>query len=112
MLREHSRIFWLDASVRFTTGDLSGVVQQATSSRSDIILFDFSGHPIFPATHTAMFRYLPIGESDAVKTDMYGAGVVYHQCSKQVTRENGRDITVTVTGNDMTVTSLIGIRLV
>jgi len=54
-----------------------------TKSRG-VVMFDFTGHNIFMATHAHMFQYLPITKESAVKADMYGASAVFISFSKQV----------------------------
>lgn len=64
-------------------------VHEMTGLASDgALLFDYGHHPIFPATHPTMFRYLPMQKRAAVTVRTGCACAVYLQRSKQVSLDN------------------------
>jgi len=80
----HETVFWVDASVRMQTSNLEQVYQRAVNRSRGLVMFDDCAHNIFMATHSQMYRYLPITKDLAVKVGMYGAGVVFICRSKEV----------------------------
>jgi hypothetical protein len=92
VLREHTTVFWMDASVRFKTSNLDVIRKQAVSVSRGFLMFDWTGHTIFAATHATMYRYLPIAELAATRVPMMGANSIYIHCSREVM--NGRYIVV------------------
>jgi hypothetical protein len=79
MFREHSRLFWLDSSIRFKSSDLA-----SAANGSQLSMFDFSGHSIFVATHAGMYRYLPIDRQAAIAARMWGANAIYFQLTQEL----------------------------
>lgn len=73
---EFPRVFWMDASVRFKTGDLSLTLDEVYVS-GGILTFDRTGHSNFEVTHPALYRYLPISDTDAISTIQYSANSIY-----------------------------------
>jgi len=67
------------------TSNLDQVYQLALSESSrGLLMFDTSGHNIYMATHSLMYRYLPISKESAVKVSMHGANAIFIRRSKQV----------------------------
>lgn len=54
---EHRVVWWLDASVRFQSGDLASAVAKAREHRG-LLTFLGPGHYVFEATHRQTFDYL------------------------------------------------------
>lgn len=84
LMHIHETVFWVDASVRMQTSNLEQVYQQAVNSSRGVVLFDDCAHNIFMATHSQMYRYLPITKDSAVKVGMYGASVIFICRSKEL----------------------------
>jgi len=83
MLREHKTLFWIDSSIRFKE-TLDSIRNQTVNESRGILLFDYTGHSIFAATHKTMYKYLPMSVSSAINVSMMGANAIYIHCSKQV----------------------------
>jgi len=83
------------------SSDLRQIYQQVlNASSSGLLTFDNSGHNIIMATHASMYRYLPITKELAVKSTMYGAGILFIRRSKQVgVRGAGHVMRLELTGS-------------
>lgn len=73
----------MDSSIRFHSGDLDSLIRLAHSN-GGIVQVDYTGHSIFAATHSGLYKHLPIDESLAVGTRMYGAGALLIYRNQQV----------------------------
>jgi len=58
--------------------------QVVNASSSGLVMFDANDHNIYMATHSSMYRYLPITTEMAVNVRMYGANAIFIRRSKQV----------------------------
>jgi hypothetical protein len=83
MLREHKTVFWIDSSIRFN-GKLDSNRRQVLQESRGVLLFDYTVHSVFAATHETMYKYIAMSKPAAVNVTMRGAGAFYMHCSKQV----------------------------
>ena len=75
VMRAHTGVFWMDASVRFISNNITDAMTVARRSRG-ITLFLNTGHSIFAATHQETYNYLHISRQTSINTQMYGGGVI------------------------------------
>lgn len=73
---EFPRVFWIDASMRFNTGNLSLTLDEVYES-GGVLTLHCAYHSHFEATHPGMYRYLPIPASVAIKTLHYESNAMY-----------------------------------
>jgi len=66
-----------------TTDNATEVYQQILENKG-IMMFDFTGHSIFAATHKIMYRYLPISAENAAKVNMFGANAIYIYRTREI----------------------------
>jgi hypothetical protein len=84
LLHEHPKLFWVDSSIRMSTNQLDDVIRQANHKSIGVLLFDVAGHSIYSTTHVTMYRYLPMDRQAAIKVQMWGAGAIFINCTRQL----------------------------
>ena len=85
VLRSHEVVFWFDSSVRIGAGEWINSTLRLADENGGIVLFSYTGHTIYPATHAGLYDYLPIDKETAIRTDMLEAGLNMIYRNPQVT---------------------------
>ncbi len=67
---------WVDASIRFKTGNLITLNQMALAN-GGIALTIETGHSIYAATDPGTYEYLPAPHTSLISTMMYGASCIF-----------------------------------
>lgn len=68
-MAKYGAVFWMDASVRVTTSDFSGVYKKIQDN-GGILLFKCTKHSIFSATNKRTYDYIPTNRSMQARTPM------------------------------------------
>lgn len=58
-LHDYPMVVWIDASVRFTKGDLSAAIYKAKKNGGLVFISNYANHSTFAVTHPWTYRYLP-----------------------------------------------------
>ncbi|KAI0216005.1 hypothetical protein LSAT2_031932 [Lamellibrachia satsuma] len=85
-LREHSAVFWIDASFRIKGTDLSAAYRVARKNGGYVIFFR-SGHSNFAVTHPGMYRYLSTDVNAQKKIVQFGGGMMLIYRTEKVFRD-------------------------
>jgi hypothetical protein len=87
VLRSHAAVFWFDSAVRIEGGEWINDTLRLANSNGGIVLFTYTGHTIYPATHAGLFAYLPMDRETAIRVDMMEAGLNLISRNRQVTNQ-------------------------
>ncbi|KAI0238682.1 hypothetical protein LSAT2_010566 [Lamellibrachia satsuma] len=72
VLRQYPAVFWMDASFRWKTPNMTQLYQRARDS-DGFVLFGTTGHSNFAVTHLGMYSYLPTNVVRQKRTEQFGA---------------------------------------
>ncbi|KAK2186416.1 hypothetical protein NP493_201g04025 [Ridgeia piscesae] len=76
VLRKYPAVFWMDASFRWMTPNMTQLYQRARDS-DGFVLFGPTGHSNFAVTHPGMFRYLTTNIEKQKQTQQFGATAAF-----------------------------------
>ncbi|KAI0216007.1 hypothetical protein LSAT2_031934 [Lamellibrachia satsuma] len=86
VLREHSALFWIDASFRLRGTDLSDAYRVAKKN-GGFVIFNRTGHSNFAVTHPDMYRYLATNTEAQKKIEQSGGGMMLIYRTEKVFRD-------------------------
>ena len=81
-LQDHPAILWLDASVRFLSGNIKPILQKARES-GGMVFFSRMFHSIYSVTHPSMYRFLP-SNTEHLKTTNQMEAIYFIYKSKEI----------------------------
>ncbi|KAI0215088.1 hypothetical protein LSAT2_032887 [Lamellibrachia satsuma] len=85
-LREHSAVFWIDASFRINGTDLSAAYRVARKN-GGYVMFHRSHHSNFAVTHPDMYSYLSTDVNAQKKIVQFGGGTMLIYRTEKVFRD-------------------------
>ncbi|KAI0231965.1 hypothetical protein LSAT2_017698 [Lamellibrachia satsuma] len=85
-LREHSAVFWIDASFRINGTDLSAAYRVARKN-GGYVMFHRSYHSNFAVTHPDMYSYLSTDVNAQKNIEQFGSGMMLIYRTEKVFRD-------------------------